>query len=395
LSARLPRLVELWRSSRGPKPGSASTQLGAREIQEAGAALLALQRGLTGGRKLAGDSYMEDRDLLGAYLLYYWPVSYLQVSLALAELPLEPARVLDLGSGPGPASAAVIDSLPPGRALEELVLVDGSKRALELGAALLGSGPGSPARLKILELDLETFINERALAASGLSAESFDLIVLGHSLNELWAREGDALERRLTLLERAAALLSPGGSILLIEPALLTTSRALIALRDRLAARSWRVLAPCPGSYSCPAFAAGPERSCHAESPWEPPELVAALAKAAGLDRSSVKFAFFLVAPPGKGRGDQPQPSPALRRVVSEPMLNKAGRLRYLLCGEGRLETLSARTDDPAARAKGFMGLRRGDALSPRGLESRPGGGLGLLPDSELDVQALAPEASR
>jgi hypothetical protein len=75
-------------------------------------------------------------------------------------------------------------------------------------------------------------------------------------------------------------------------------------------------------------------------------------------------------------------------------MLNKAGRLRYVLCGEGRLETISAREDDAEARAKGFMSLRRGDLLRPSGLESRPGGGYGLLPGSDLDPLLPAPEAA-
>ena len=44
--------------------------------------------------------------------------------------------------------------------------------------------------------------------------------------------------------------------------------------------------------------------------------------------------------------------------------------------------------------AKGFMSLRRGDMLRPRGLESRAGGGYGLLPDSELGLLSPAPEAA-
>ena len=111
LFERLALLVERWRASRYPTPyPEPSGKLTRREIEAAGAALLALQRGLTGDRGLAGRAYMDDRELLGAYLLYYWPVSYMQVSVSLAERPFSPRRVLDLGSGPGPASAAAIDA---------------------------------------------------------------------------------------------------------------------------------------------------------------------------------------------------------------------------------------------------------------------------------------------
>lgn len=373
LGARMPRLAAAWRAARGDVREAG---LGAKEIEAAGAALLALQRGLTGGRALAGGGYMEDPDLLGAYVLYYWPVSYMQVSLALAEHPFAPRRVLDLGSGPGPASAAVIDALAPGESLDELLLVDGSRKALDLAVSILG-------KATTVRLDLES--------AAELPEGPFDLIVMGHCLNELWKGEPDSLERRARLVERAALRLAPEGRILLLEPALLSTCRSLIALRDLLASRSWGILGPCPGSYPCPAFSAGPERSCHAESPWEPPSIVAALAKTAGLDRRSVKFAYFFLtphdSPPDETKGDS-------RRVVSDPMLNKAGRLRFVLCGEGRLETLSAGAEDAAARAKGFMGLRRGDIIRARGLEIRQGGGFGLLAGSELEVRALAPEAS-
>jgi SAM-dependent methyltransferase len=385
----MPRLIELWRRRRGLvlDPESAGT-LSWQEVEAVGPALLALQRGLTGGRALAGSGYMNDRDLLGAYLLYYWPVSYMQVSLALAERGFSPRRVLDLGSGPGPASAAVIDASSvrdPGSRLEELVLVDASRKALDLAESILDRGPCQSARVETMELDLES--------GADLPSGPFDLVVMGHCLNELWRGRSDALERRLGLVERAAERLAPDGRVLLVEPALLATCRDLIGLRDRLSSRSWRILGPCPGSYPCPAFAAGPERSCHAESPWQAPESVAALAKAAGLDRSSVKFAYFFLSPEASISTKSDPASPEDRRVVSESMLNKAGRLRYVLCGEGGLETISARADDPEAREKGFMSLRRGDILRARGLEPRQGGG-GLVSGTQLDLMGRAPEAS-
>jgi SAM-dependent methyltransferase len=398
LAARIPSLVEAWRKDRGlPEKG----ELGKREIETAAASLLALQRGLTGGRRLAGSPYMEDSGLLGAYLLYYWPVSYMQVALSLAAAPhaaapFSPERVLDLGSGPGPASAAILDasraSGAPGP--RELVLVDSSRKALDLASSILerrveqgvAREAARPTKLSTVLLDLE--------AAAELPAGSFDLIVMGHCLNELWRGESDALERRLRLVRQAAGSLSPGGRILLVEPALLLTCRELIALRDRLAMDGLRVLSPCPGSYPCPAFAAGPDRSCHAESPWAAPESVASLAKAAGLDRESVKWSYFILDSAAAPYPADETPLAETRRVVSDPMLNKAGRLRYILCGNARLETISARADDEAARASGFMRLRRGDIVKALDLEERAGGGLGLGPRSSLETISLAPEAS-
>jgi hypothetical protein len=75
-------------------------------------------------------------------------------------------------------------------------------------------------------------------------------------------------------------------------------------------------------------------------------------------------------------------------------MLNKAGRLRYHLCGAGALSTISAKADDSAARTAGFMSLSRGDLVRPISFEEREGGGLGFGPLSRLEIVRRAPEAS-
>jgi len=366
LEERLLSLVSLWRGGGRARP------LSPAELGRAGDALLSLQRGLTGERRLAGAGYMEEPELLGAYLLYYWPVSYMQVSLAASRLACaadRPLRILDLGSGPGPASAALLDAFAPRQV--ELTLADGSERALGLARSILEGGAVRPLSLETRALDLEQ------RADSDLPAGPFDLVVASHLLNELWRGSPDRLARRQGLLEAAASRLEEGGSLLLLEPALLETSRELLALRDRLAARGFRILSPCLRGGACPALAAGASHSCHAEVPWEPPEPVASLARAAGLDRESVKMSFLVVSPAFRGAEGGPGAASAaamglLRaRVVSEPMLNKAGRIRFLLCNEEGRFALSAKKDDAAARAQGFFSLRRYDLIEASGLALR------------------------
>jgi SAM-dependent methyltransferase len=395
LERRLPSLEIAYRAHHGDAAPKARG-LGRGEVEAVGAVLLGLQRGLTGSRALAGAPYMDDPGLLGAYLLYYWPVSYVQASLALAELGLAPRRVLDLGSGPGPAAAAAIDAGRRGGIEPELILADGSGRALDLAKRVLGAGGGAPGAV---ELDLESEPPLARLRREG----GFDLVLLGHCLNELWRGQEDRLTRRLALLEAAASLLAPGGALLALEPALLATSREALVLRDGLAARGYPILGPCPGAaagpYPCPALAAGPDRTCHAEAAWDPPEPVASLAAAAGLDRRSVKMAWFAVgarSADAAGGAAAPGPRDALRgRVVSDPMLNKAGRLRFVICSEGALVAVSARRDDPAAGRSGFLDLRRGDRVAMSGLEARPGGGSGFSAGSRLELLAKAPSPGR
>ncbi len=415
LEARLPLLLDRWRAelAGAPQPrhsrmhGAGRTfsspapceaSLAASELEIVGNALLRLQRGLTGGRKLAGASYMDDPALLGAYLLYYWPVSYLQTALALASLPHLPRvrRVLDLGAGPGPAAAVVSD-----KGATDIVLVDSSERALGLAAKLVPSST-TAARVTVHRIDLES-----PEAGRKLPQGPFDAVLVSHAVNELWKTRDDRLNRRCALLEAALARLAPGGFLLVIEPAPLLTSREALALRDHLVMRGHPVLGPCLADTPCPALVAGAGHTCHGDYPWTPPEPLASLAAYAGLERTSVKMTWFALGalrqPPqgletataGTTCG---QPS-ILARVVSDPMLNKAGRLRYLICGAEGRRSLSAPKDDSRALSAGFAELGRYDLIRITRPELRgdpdavPGAPcpLGLGPESHLETLEHAP----
>ncbi|HPE35766.1 MAG TPA: small ribosomal subunit Rsm22 family protein [Spirochaetales bacterium] len=345
-------LVAAWRSFFCDASGSAALP-SARELDALARDVLALQRGLTGERKLAGSGYMDSPGLLGAYLLYYWPVSWAQASRAIRRSgmagALKGARVLDLGSGPGPVAAAVLDA-----GAGSAFLVDRSEPALNLAASLLG-----PALAGKAVMDLADKLD-------GLPGP-FDLVTIGHALNEL---SGDqALDRRLAVFQNLVPVLAPGGRVLAMEPATLAASRGLMELRDALLSQGWSVLAPCVTQEPCPARAAGPQHSCHDEVPWTMPTTVAELARRAGLDRDLIKHSWMVFQAPGHA----PPPSFAYR-VVSEQLVNKAGRARRLLCGQGGRFPLSAKLGDSAAAKTGFFSLERYDLIRVDGPEEREGG---------------------
>lgn len=380
---RLRALIAAYRAaapSHGSRPpgsesaGRSDARLSEAELGRVARALLRLQRGLTGGRELAGAGYMDDPELLGAYLLYYWTSSYAQASRAMALSGLKPRRVLDLGSGPGPMAAAALD-----RGAASAVLIDGSERALALARRLLGQA----ARLA-LRADLESL-------PPGLGGEGFDLVMLGHALNELSGP--DAIARRAAVVRAAAASLEPGGSVLIIEPATLAAAREAMALRDLLVAEGWVVVAPCSRSGPCPALRAGHGQSCHDEAAWEPPDFVLELAARCGLDRALIKMSWFRLRPPAANPDlEGEKASGDAYRVVSEPMLNKAGRVRRLLCGPAGRFPLSAKRGDPAAEAAGFFALGRYELVRVIEPELREGGwGIGPSTSLERLGPALAP----
>ena len=369
----MPRLLATWRRAR-QRPGPPD-RLDPRELKELGAAVRQLSLGLTRDRALAGERYMDDPRLLGAYLLFYWPVSYAQARQVFGELPSRPRAVLDLGSGPGPLSFAALDA-----GAAEVTAADRSPAALELARALAAEA----------EEAIATRSWDPSKPRAELPSGEFDVVCAGHLLNELFGggESPAALDRRAELLEAALARVKKRGSLVVIEPALRETSRALLGVRDRLVARGYAVRAPCLYQESCPALVKASDW-CHAERPWQTPPLVDALARAAGLHKEALKMSYLVVAP--KGEAWPPPPGGRLFRIVSEPLEGK-GRQRYIGCGpEGRMG-LALQEKHRTGGNERFFDLRRGDVI--RLTQTEPKGD-GLALDDRSEVAVVAPAGRR
>jgi SAM-dependent methyltransferase len=360
------RLVAVWRRAR---KRDADGPLNPGEIKELGAGVKQLSHGLTRERSLAGARYMDDPKLLGAYLLFYWPVSYAQARQVLGELPNRPRSALDLGSGPGPVAFAAMDA-----GAKEVVAADRSKAALTLARDLaieageaIATREWDPSRSKTLP------------------EGQYDLVTLGHVVNELFGKGDAALERRAELLEAAAAKLKPGGSVVVLEPALRDTSRELLKVRDRLVDRGYAIRAPCLYRGHCPALVKETDW-CHAERPWQMPRAVEQIARAAGLHKEALKMSYLVLAP--KGEAWREPPTGRLFRIVSESLEGK-GRQRYIGCGpEGRVGlALQEKHRTPANEP--FFQLHRGDVIAITETEEK-GDGFSMTERSEVKVIARA-----
>lgn len=367
LARWMPRLVAVWRRHR-KLPVGPPTLVG-REVKEVAQGIRTLSAGLTRDRALVGARYLDDPRLLGAYLLFYWPVSYAQARAVLGELPRRPRSVLDLGSGPGPVAFAALDS-----GASEVTAADRSAPALTLARALAAEAE-------------EPLATRSWSGGSGLPEGQFDAITLGHVLNEL-GRSAAAIGERAALLERVAGQLRPGGSLVVLEPALRDTSRELLQTRDLLVGRGFAVRAPCLWRGGCPALLK-PSDWCHAERSWSPPPLLDALAREAGLHKEALKMSYLVLAPRGEAWADPP---PArVFRIVSEPLEGK-GRQRYMGCGpEGRFG-LALQEKHRTAGNEVFFSIRRGDVVAVEGTEPR-GDGLALVEGSSVRKVASAGQA--
>lgn len=364
----IPRLIAVWRrlrKTRGPN------HLIPQEVREVAAAISRLSLGLTRERSLVGERYLDDPRLLGAYLLFYWPISYAQARQALGELRERPRTVLDLGSGPAPLAFAALDA-----GAREVTAADRSGRALEVARALAAEA-GMPLATQKFSLGSDPPGKLHSLGdRSGL-----DLIMMGHVLNELFSKSEDATSQKVELCEASAERLRPRGSLLLIEPALRDTSRQLIRVRDQLVARGYAIRAPCLFRGNCPALVKESDW-CHAERNWEMPALTLQLARAAGLHKEALKMSYLIVAP--RGEVWAPLPSGQLFRIVSEPLAGK-GRRRLIGCGpEGRVG-LALQHKHETSNNLAFMELHRGDVIAVSNTEAR-GDGFALTEASAVQV---------
>ncbi len=367
----MPRLLAAWRRARR-SPAGPPDRLAPAELREVARAVQQLSQGLTRERSLAGSRYMDEPALLGAYLLFFWPVSYAQARQVLGELPHLSGAALDLASGPAPLAFAALDA-----GVREVTVADRSATALA-AARELAAEAGEALRIRQVDL---------AGAKPGQSdvGGPFDLISIGHGLNELYASRLDAPERRAAMMDSWMGLLKEGGSLLILEPALRDTSRNLLRVRDLLVQRGRVVRAPCLYRGNCPALIKESDW-CHAERSWQRPPLVEMIAAAAGLRKESLKMSYLLMASPNSTWNEPPQGRAF--RIVSEPLQGK-GRLRYMGCGpEGRIGLAlqeKHRTEQNAA----FFRLQRGDVIVLTEADAR-GDGLALSQRSEVRIVSPA-----
>jgi ribosomal protein RSM22 (predicted rRNA methylase) len=295
----------------------------------------------TKGRNQLKQSYLDHRVLRAAYLQYFMPVNLAKVQVLLKEMPMpQPGTafsVLDLGSGPGTGALAVLDwwhQLAMPNPLS-MITVDSSGAALgqakELWDRYCQAASVTKANLLTHEGDLE----RRGWVDQVRGRQEFDLIVFANCLNEVYVDAKDPIAMRVDLVKEALSLLTPHGTLMIIEPALRETSRALHQVRDRLLQeKRCSIYSPCLHEQACPALEKADDW-CHEERPWEPPAMIQEIDEQVGFIKDALKFSYLLLRKDGKTIVER---RPDVYRVVSE-LRELKGEKRAWLCNEqGRQE---------------------------------------------------------
>jgi SAM-dependent methyltransferase len=313
-------------------------------------AVVNLSRLFTTSRPSLPARYLDDSAHATAYLSYFLPVNLSKVQVLLDELPNDsshetsdrPMTVLDLGCGPGTGSLALLDWLwhrSPERAKSVSVLAaDASYASLQDAKRLWEaycSEVGIPnAGLRCVEGNLEHPLKGdlgKQIVRGGL----YDLIIIANCLNELFPTAGDPPVERAAVVAQLLPFLAPHGTLMIVEPALRQTARALHQMRNHLLKQGLcTVYSPCLHEAACPALD-HPDDWCHEERPWQTPPAIAALDQEVGFIKDALKFSYLLLRTDGRTIVSR---SPQTFRVVSE-LRELKGEKRAWLCNEtGRPE---------------------------------------------------------
>lgn len=355
-----------------------------------------LSRLFTKERTGLSRSYLEDPTAVMAYLSYFVPVNLSKIQVLLDEMPTDQMQeqfsVLDLGSGPGTGSLAVLDWWHHQKHTGELTVdaVDSSPAALGQ-ASQLWTGYCHLADITTASFQRHEGDLERAAWLTQVRPRApLDLIILGNSLNELYVGAKDPIAARTTFVAHALSLLAPSGTMMILEPALRETSRALHHVRDRLLQeKRCTVFSPCLHENRCPALV-NPYDWCHEERTWEPPASIQEIDKEVGFIKDALKFSYLLLRKDGKTIVER---SPDVYRVVSE-LREMKGEKRAWLCNEQGRHEVGRQDRLASSQNEAFDALHRGALVQIEKIVKKEKGGkvstLGRI-EQEAAVKIVRP----
>ncbi len=319
---------------------------------------------------------------LAARAAFFTIADAMKVAVPLAELAARgalparrPLRIVDLGAGCGAMSLGLVAHLSSealGGPAFDILAVDRDVDALRIA--------GAAVRALAARRGVDLSITTRSADVATTALPSCDLVLIGTVLNELDETA------RLQLVERALASIAEDGAVIVIEPALRETSRALHETRDSILARgSGYVFAPCTRRGApCPALA-NPDDWCHEDRAIELPPRTAELARLTHLRDGGMKFSYLVLR---RVEGPVLAASSAWR-VVSAPRTAK-GKLELYGCSDSGRVTLRLLKRNRAAANRSFEDARRGDVIVTDAEAHAGDARVEITRETKLDVERPA-----
>lgn len=345
MNEMMPLLIQTWRKFR--KEGGPSDKLQTREFRNVVETVSKLRKGIEESDTLIGTDYFAEPNYLSCYLLYQWVISYQEALSVIGELPFNPQRVLDICSGPIPMGFAALK-----HGAQEVVATDRNMQALELGAEICGRS-GYPVSIR----------KWNSLREQNLIEGQFDLIIIGHSLEELFpSTQKGWLDDQQRFLNKLLYKLTDNGCLVIIEDSLPNFNKRVLEIRERFVKDNVPVQAPCVWRGTCPALQT-PNSPCYAQREFEKPYLIKEIQRGAQINLGSLKMSYLIVRNPKSGWPTLPEND--LYRIISPPVDSQQGK-SYYLCGTEGKKKLSSHMQEQPIQARAFDYLKRGELISIR-----------------------------
>ncbi|MFM7052681.1 MAG: small ribosomal subunit Rsm22 family protein [Planctomycetota bacterium] len=275
------------------------------------------------------------------------------VFLRLAQA--DEVRVADLGAGTGATSTGFVAWIAGMCARLGCAAPRVRIHAVELGApaaAVLAQAVRAAAAQAGMALELVV----EARDFRSFDPKGFDLLLSQTALNELLV--GQEHEAATTAMVARWAEAAP---LVVIEPALRPTTRALMALRDALAAGGRRIVGPCLHARPCPLRARTAEW-CHESRRIEPTPRVAAIDRIVGRRDARALYAWLATEPTAAPQGEGARP--IALRVLTDP-LGSRGKTERLVCrADGELRTMRLLDREQSASNRMFLDAPQGADLT-------------------------------
>lgn len=308
--------------------------------------------------------YGDERSLQIAYGLFFFPQNLVRMQLVLTELLIsriwtpdtaKPLRMLDLGAGLGATGAGAAHHLLADPHLN--LHWDARDHALASLRSLEAFHSAWPEDYRT-RLHLTT--RQQDLRKPLALEQSYDLIVLGFSLNEFMAaHDNPATLRWLTALGKN---LTPDGLLIILEPAEESVARRLHQIADAITAEGL-LFRHAPQRYQGPP----PEQSPywdHEVRRWTLPPETAHLNRHLWRNLSELKYSFTVLAPTPPDPLAEEHATTLRLRLVS-PLAPLKGRLVFTgINDEGVRITVEIPTRGLNRTAiKPWLNIERGDTL--------------------------------
>lgn len=256
--------------------------------------------------------------------------SYEAAREALARVPRgAKLRVVDVGAGLGASALGIA------------MLVRDERPDLTLALTILDD---DAVALRVAEQLLRALVPEVLLTVRAEGVQAFeprgdvDLVLASNVLCELERGVEPLLraDKLSALVHRWLRGLAPGGHVVIVEPALKSTARALQGLRARMIGAGFHVVAPCTHAKSCPLLVDEGDW-CHEDRAIALPSALIPIARAAGLHYEGLTFAFLVLC-------REPLPARARRGRVVAPPREAKGKRGLTICHGEDDETAGAAT---------------------------------------------------